>query len=376
MLAAGDLFEVANSLARLIDAPVTIEDRDTIVMAYSGGDQAVDEARVETILGRQVPVRLREAIRAAGVFERLEKSDEVIVVDLPDHGLRPRAVVAVRESGVLIGSIWAAVGAEPTDSQRTALRAAAPVVGDHLRRERDRADQLSRERVDLVATLLAGGEAAEAAAADHLTSGPWVVMAMRGRESELPKQVWGALALHLAAVSPSAVCAPLGHTAYGVLGIAGAQLMADFMTRFRLSGTVVVGLSTPVQRPSELGSSRLAADQVADSLLRRGRLGAVADLDAAWTDVLVDRLGPFLAAHPDAGPLRRLETHDAAHHTGLVEAARAYLDTGDVAGAAELLHVHPNTIRNRLRRAESCGVDLRDSDVRLALMIGLRAHPR
>lgn len=374
MLATGDLFEVANSLADLIDAPVTIEDRDTIVMAYSGRGQAVDEARIETILGRQVPVRLREAIREAGVFEQLERSDDVIVVDLPEVGLRPRAVVAVRDRGVLVGSIWAAIGARPTDAQRMALRTAAPVVAEHLRRERVRADQLSRERSDLVAALLAGGEAAEEAA-EHLGAGPWLVMAMRGREDDLSPDVWGALALHLAAVAPSAVCAPIGPTAYAVLGVAARDLIADFMTRFRLSEEVVVGFGTTTSRAADLGTSRLVADQVAESLLRRGRLGEVADLEATFSDVLVDRLSPFLATHADVGPLRRLEEHDAAHHTGLVEAVRAFLESdhpGDIAATAEVLHVHPNTIRNRLRRARECGVDLSDPDTRLALMITLR----
>ncbi len=375
MLAASDLFEVANSLARLLGAPVTIEDRDTIVMAYSGGDQAVDDARIETILSRQVPVRMREAIRSAGVFAELERSDEVIVVDLPEVGLRPRAVVAVRDEGVLVGSIWAAVGAEPTSSQRAALTAAAPVVAEHLRRERARADRLSRERTDLVAGLLAGGESAEELAS-MLTPGPWVVMAMRTTAPDFPREIWGALSLHLAAIAPSAVCAPLGHTAYGVLAATPAVgLMQDFMNRFRHSGRVVVGIGTTAGRPSELGSSRLVADQVADSLLRRGRFDDVGTLETAYVDVLVDRLEPFLAAHASANPLHRLVAHDETHHTGLVEAARAFLDTGDVAAAAESLHVHPNTIRNRLRRARECGVDLGDPDIRLALMIALRRPP-
>lgn len=371
MLAADDLFDVANSLAGLIDAPVTIEDRDTIVMAYSGSGQAVDEARIETILGRQVPVHLRDAIRAAGVFEELERSDEVIVVDLPDVGLRPRAVIAVRDHGVLIGSIWAAVHAEPTEAQRLALRTAAPVVAEHLRRERVRSDQLSRERIDHVAALLSGGAAAEEAAG-ALGAGPWLVMAMRGQAADLSPDVWGALALHLAAVAPSAVCAPIGPAAYAVLSPASRGLIDDFMTRFRLSETVVVGFGTQVTRAADLGHSRLAADQVAESLVRRERWGQVADLESCFADVLVDRLAPFLAAHPDVGPLRRLEEHDATHHTGLVEAARAFLLAGDIAAAAEALHVHPNTIRNRLRRARDCGVDLRDPDTRLALMITLR----
>ncbi|TYB52167.1 PucR family transcriptional regulator [Nonomuraea sp. PA05] len=52
----------------------------------------------------------------------------------------------------------------------------------------------------------------------------------------------------------------------------------------------------------------------------------------------------------------------------------AYLDTfGDVAAAAETLHVHPNTVRHRLRRAGAItGIDLSDPEQRLVAMIQLR----
>jgi hypothetical protein len=202
MFADGDLFEVANSLARLVGAPVTIEDPDTIVVAYSGGDQDVDEARIETILGRQVPVRYRDAITAAGVFERLAVSDDVIVVDLPEASMVPRAVVAVRDDGRLVASVWAALGAPPTEQQSAVLRSAAPVIAEHLRRERHRADAARRERADVVAGLIAGGEGAEAIAGERQLTGPRAVVAMRGDQAEVPQPIWSALALHLGAIAP------------------------------------------------------------------------------------------------------------------------------------------------------------------------------
>lgn len=376
----GDLFEMANSLARLVGAPVTIEDRDTIVIAYSGGDQDVDEARIGTILGRQVPVRFREAIAEAGVFDLLDRSDEVIVVDLPELKMVPRAVVAVRDSGRLVGSIWAAVGGEPDESQRTVLQAAAPIIAGHLRRERERADAVRRERGDVVARLLTGGESAEEVAAERLMVGPWVVVAMRGDADEVPHEIWGALSLHLSAVAPAAVCAPLGNTVYGVLAVDSAtRIMTDFMERFRHRSRVAVGVGSPALRAAALGESQAVADQVADTLLRHDRFGAVQTLAQAYVEVLVDRLEPFVAAHPEANPLSRLEAYDAAQQAGLVDAVRAFLEEGDIGRAAGVLHVHPNTARNRLRRArESCGVDVvGDPDTRLALMIGLRiARPR
>src|SRR3546814_6988839 len=101
--------------------PITIEDRDTIVLAYSGGQQDVDEARIGTILGRQVPVHYRDAIAATGVFEKLRTSDEVIVLDLPEEHMVARAVIAVRNDNRLTGSIWAAIRSEEHTSELQSL---------------------------------------------------------------------------------------------------------------------------------------------------------------------------------------------------------------------------------------------------------------
>jgi DNA-binding PucR family transcriptional regulator len=54
---------------------------------------------------------------------------------------------------------------------------------------------------------------------------------------------------------------------------------------------------------------------------------------------------------------------------------RAYLDSfGDIAAAAQRLHVHPNTVRYRVRRIEQVlATSLADPDVRLLLSLSLRA---
>ena len=368
----GDLFDLATSLAGLLGAPVTIEDRDTIVIAFSGGDQDVDDARISTILGRQVPVRYREAIAATGVFERLQRSDEVLTVDLPEEDMVARAVVAVRDEGVLVGSIWAAIPDGPTPGQVDTLLAAAPQVAKRLRAERDLADRGRRERTELVRTLLAGGPAAAAIAEDHAMTGRWVAVSIRGPEAV--RRALGPLTLHLSAVAPTALCAAHERGILAVLSAdSAARILGDFLRRFGGRDGLVVGIGTPAEA-GDLAESHAVADQVSEALRRRGHTGEVATLEDVYADVLVDRLDGFLARHGDAGPLARLREHDRVHQGGLVDAVRAFLDAGEVSRAAELLTVHPNTVRNRLRRArEQCGVDVGDPATRLALLIDLRS---
>lgn len=61
-----DLFALADSLADVVGGAVTIEDRLSRVLAYSRSQQAGDPARLETILVRQVPDRLRALFRSRG----------------------------------------------------------------------------------------------------------------------------------------------------------------------------------------------------------------------------------------------------------------------------------------------------------------------
>ena len=80
---SGDLFSVANAVAALIDAPVTIEDRSSRVLAFSGRQDEADRSRVETILGRQVPERYSRMLAERGVFRELYRSDQPVYVEPP-----------------------------------------------------------------------------------------------------------------------------------------------------------------------------------------------------------------------------------------------------------------------------------------------------
>ena len=67
--------------------------------------------------------------------------------------------------------------------------------------------------------------------------------------------------------------------------------------------------------------------------------------------------------------------HDTRHGTRFVATLRAWLESqGDLTLAAERLAVHPNTVRNRLRKmGELSPLDLYDARQRLAMTIMLAA---
>jgi DNA-binding PucR family transcriptional regulator len=66
--------------------------------------------------------------------------------------------------------------------------------------------------------------------------------------------------------------------------------------------------------------------------------------------------------------------YDAGHGTDHARTLMSWFDAGcDMAGAAKLLAVHPNTCRYRLKQVrQHIGIDLDDPDERLVLWLQLR----
>jgi DNA-binding PucR family transcriptional regulator len=391
---ADDLFAVANAIAALLDAPVTIEDPASRVLAFSGRQDEADESRVETILGRQVPARFTVALKRNGVFDRLHRQREPVYIDLAAQdaavGL-PRVAVAVRAGDEVLGSIWAAVR-EPLSEERTrALVDATKVVALHLLRLRAGADVERRLRTDLVSTALEGGAAApEAVVRLGLLGRPTMVMAMGvvpGEDDDADRTADGqrfadALAVHLAAVQPRSAVALLGEVAYAIVPVEAdcrersIRLAEGFLARMGERVAAVIGIGQPARDAFGLRRSRDGADRALRVLLTEGGSRRVATVDDVHIDALLLELNDLMAARGDTvtGPIARLRAYDARHNADLVRTLRCWLDAfGDVTAAAAAAYVHVNTFRYRLKRVAEVGeIDLNDSGQRFAAMLQLR----
>jgi len=401
---SGDLFALANAVAALIDAPVTIEDRSSRVLAFSGRQDEADASRVETILGRQVPERFSRTLTERGVFRDLYRNDEPLYIppfQIGSEGLTlPRVAVTVRAGDEVLGFIWVVVR-EPLGEERSqALRDAAKLVALHMLQIRAGADVERRLRADLVSTALEGGAGARQALNRlGLADQPVVVLALAildaahvepsiGGDTNLAterQRLTDALAMHLSAVHPRCAAALVGDVAYGLVPVQrerddgeerAVRIANDFLDRVGDRVRAVIGVGPVAVSAVELARSRTSADRA----LRALRVGRGTQRAARLADVHVEalllELRDLVLAKGDqpTGPVARLFAYDARHNANLVETLRAWLDAfGDVIAAAAAVYVHPNTFRYRLRRlAEVGGIDLNDPDARFAAMLQLR----
>ncbi|MYV98798.1 PucR family transcriptional regulator, partial [Streptomyces sp. SID3343] len=222
-LRLGDLSGLANTVADLVGGAITIEDPQSRVLAYSRMHHEPDPIRRVTILNQQVPRRRVAELRESGFFRTLWATDDVVRLPAED-GYAERLVIAVRDGGEVLGSIWAAADGPPLASDaaaalRTAARAALPHLVYHRTRDREAA----RRREDAVHTLLSGGAGAEQAAraVGVRTDRPYTVIVVEAYDvhatepaSDAPtaseQRVLNVLALQAAAFRPGCVTARAG----------------------------------------------------------------------------------------------------------------------------------------------------------------------
>jgi hypothetical protein len=422
-----DLFALADAAAAVVDAPVTIEDEHSRVLAYSHRQEHADQARLSTIVGRRVPEQVLRRFRAQGVFRKLGRGTEPIFVPAdPDDpsGTLPRLIVPVRVGGQLLGSIWAIVPAQPPTERVHAFADTAAVVALHLLRVRASADVARRVAADRLRAALAGEvvDAGWEGGDGGVPTGPRRVVALETRdvmrgtgaagwEPERRLAVWESILRSRGWWRPA--LAELDGILYAVVAADGAEteagswpwlrrLAVDFASNNRpdLPGRsdlpdrsdhagrpgrsdrpgreVGMAAGAPARSAEELPRSRGEAEALLRLLAIGFVAGPVAAHEEAWAAAVVDRVTGAIGLEEllAVGPLGAILAADRSRGRWYAETLRAYLEhPADPGGASRALHVHPNTFRYRMRRLlTDVPVDLDSPDVRLALLIQLSAR--
>jgi hypothetical protein len=390
----GDLFGLANAVAAMVGGAVTIEDRQSRVLAYSSQSNEIDEPRRQTILGRQVPQEWLRRLEDAGVFRRLWAGEVVRYQAGPGFDLRPRLAVAVRAGDAILGSIWVAEGDKPlSEGAEDALREAARIAALHLIRHRASGSLERSTRGELVRSIFEGGASVDAVAyrLGVRADDTFAVLAFDPHISDdvedalQRERVLDLVALYGEAFRHRSAPLQIGRTIYVLFPGPDPErperlvaLARDIIGSARESIDVPLrgAVGSIVAHLRDVPKSRERADQVLRALADDPDAPDVADFDSAHQRVVLVELRDFASSRPHlrSRRLAALARHDADHGTLYVETLRAYLDAfGDIPRAARIANVHANTFRYRLRRLiELSGIDLDDPQERLLAEFDLR----
>lgn len=387
-----DLFGLAQSIADRTRGMICIEDADNRMLAYSASSEEADELRRLTILGRAGPPEHLQWIGQWGIFDALRSSTEVVSVEeRPELGLRPRLAVGVhlraadaRRNPTFAGTIWLQQGSTPlAEDSEEILRGGAVLAARILSqlaaapsqhgvrvqqllgmmgRDTDDVDDLARALgipADARAALVGFGGVGEAVPSD--------VIALNASAFRADSQVTSAGDRVYVLLPKIAAAAAVTSWARGVVSALRRELGVDLRA---VTAAPLAGLAG-------VAAVRTEVDRVFDSAERHpAAIGLVTSLDEARTTVLLDEIVSHVAAEPRLVDPRVRDL--CARDPMLAATLRAYLDGfGDIAATARQLHVHPNTVRYRIRRIEKLlTTSLGDADERLVLALGLRATER
>ncbi len=408
--ALGDLFSLAQTIAAVTGGIVSIEDPAYRVLAYSRSTDDVDELRRLSILGQQGPEPYLKKLREWGVYTSLREAEQVVQVQpRPELGIRRRMAVGIHAGAEYLGTIWVQQGASEFEPDAAgALLGAARVAALHLIRRRSAAVGEPRLRENLLRRLLDGQVDGASVAADigadprlpavvvafalHAEAGAGAgAAAGDASAAELRHdQLAHLVSIHSAAYRRAALVTTVGARVYALLpelpaatasetalGLAREVVAAAHQ---RLRVRVRAGLGRPTSGFGQVPASRREADRVLDALARETEPTSVATFDDVRARVLLDDVLDLLAEHPRIRDERidALVAYDARRGTDYAATLLTYLDAfGDVAAAARAAHVHPNTLRYRIRRASQiAGIDLDDAGQRLVAALQLRLGER
>ncbi len=390
-----DLFGLAQSLADRIHGMVSIEDEQSHVLAYSASNDEADELRRLSILGRAGPPEHLTWIGQWGIFDALRSGGDVVrVAERPELGLRPRLAVGIHQSARrapgFAGTIWVQQGSRPlADDAEEVLRGAAVLAARIMSRLAARPSTHARHAQQLLGLADSGPSDIDAIARELgvVADGQAALVAFdnsgshnRGRHDRLAD----VLALSANAFRADAQVGSRGSRVYVLFPQTTKRSSLQSWIRGTIGGLhTELGLqlravvAAPLPGLAGLPAVRAEVDRVLDSVERHpDSFAAVTSLAEARTTVLLDEIVTLVGADERlVDPrVRELQARDPA----LAQTLRVYLDEfGDVAAAAQQLHVHPNTVRYRVRRIETMlTTSLADPDVRLLLSLGLRATER
>ena len=399
-----DLYGLAQTVAALTGGLVSIEDERSQLLAYSATDGAADELRMLSILGRAGPADYLRRLRERGVFDRLRTERSAVEVPADDQlGWRRRLVVDIRPLGrsevaggggahSSLGTIWIQEGRQPLDPDAgSVLEGAAAIAARLIERARGAPTQEALQIQRLLG--LRGGSVdipSLSAALSLPSSGPAAVIGIAGRNADSQRwagpapiaDIAAAVRLHASAYAPESLVATTDARIYVLIPrtrpgglprwIGG---MLDRLTR-RTGIDLRAAVAAPVAALAEIAAARVEVDRVLD----RPGTERVSTLAESRTSVLLGEIADLVAGQDQLRDprLQALVDDDLTRDGSLVSSVAEYLDRfGDVRTAASALHVHPNTLRYRIRRAEQVlGMRLDDPADRLLLQLQILRRRR
>jgi len=390
-----DMDELADLIAELVQNPITIEDSDHKLIAYSSHGDSTDPARWSTIMGRRVPEKVLTRLWKDGVFqELLTQDDPVHIPAKEDIGLGKRVAIAIKRSNDVLGYIWAQeVNRALTPEDDEILRQAAKAAVSRLIQRQGKRKAEEQRRTEFLWELLLGNHSSEAAIRQKAESlqmqmpTTYLICIVEAAGARLDQYLYPLLMRDKLywVVDGSQIILLIGRSdekkdEWNGLLKKVEQFLADSLSKLVMQaseGKVIAGYG----RAYSGGYA-----QIVKSYKEALHAVKVKKLFPRETEGIhgYHQLGIYRYLlqlkkwEEDEGyrneRLDKLKQYDRDNQTAMLETLETFLDAaGKMNVTAQLLHIHTNTLGYRLRRIEEImGIDLENMNQRAALYLELK----
>jgi DNA-binding PucR family transcriptional regulator len=383
---------LADTISEVLSCPVTIEDANHKLIAYSSHDSQSDTARTATIIGRRVPENVIQALWREGIIQQLMESDEPIRISaISKIGLGNRLAVSIRGNSEVLGYIWVLENGERLgEIAFNQLKQAAQAARTKLIQLQIKHQKAEQGFQDFFWQLLTGHLKSDSSIrlqADQLgirlpVSFHIIVMQF---ETEITEKQHRQISymitttqrigvifhsvhedqLILLLAGPAAKARTDGHTA------AFHYLSEQLKDRYEVA-IVREGSGSTYEDYVKAASSYQEALTVLQILTKfPGETKAV-----YYSELGYFRFLPLLMKEPrvDNASLQKIKAYDLIHKSDLLNTLEAFLGKdSNIKETAQALHVHMNTLTYRLKRITEIGsVDLNNMNQKVTLYLDMK----
>lgn len=390
------LEEFADRISEVLNCPITIEDANHRLLAYSTHDERTDQARIATIIGRRVPEKVINNLWKEGIIPKLlETNEPVRVKNINEIGLGDRIAISIWKNEEVLGFIWAVeIEKALGDEEVELLKKAANVLKNKLLQLQIRKYKREERSQEFFWKLLTGHiksrqEISEAFYEAQITApSTFSIAIFRFQEDITPeaeRQISYMLkTMHrlkivlytidcndlILLLSLDAVENPLDEQRDFVDYFRGNMYERFDVTQIKASCSSIYSSHDHIEKSYKEALNVLDMKskfpEETKEIINYQELGIYQFLDV----ILEKRVQDQFENHS----LKKLTDYDLRHNSNLVETLEVFLNNdSNINEAAKELNVHMNTLSYRLKRISEIGdINLKDVNQKMTLYIDIK----
>lgn len=390
------LEQFADVISEFLHCPITIEDANHRLLAYSTHGESTDPARIATIIGRRVPEHVINSLWKEGVIPSLLSSrDPIRVKTMDDIGLANRVAISIWKNDQVLGFIWALeVEKSLNEADLECLKSAAEAAQNKLIQVQTRKNKKEEQYQEFFWQLLTS----------HLHSNEEIINKFHMLQMA-PPSLYSVVVFQfshsitreeekeiiylLKTVQQPKIPLYTIDRKQLILFISVDQIdepiktLNSFCERFINKMKERYGIDSLIHGYSSLYSDFLKVEKSYQEALTVLKIKGKFPYEAKdihcyqglgvykYIDVLLEKA---VKGQYDNISLKRLHEYDKKNNSDLVETLEVYLNKDcNVHEAAKALNVHANTLTYRLKRISEVGnINLKDANQKITLFLDLK----